>query len=43
VIREPDTVVVRPVPDAEPVTFDKARCVYAYWITPEIMKEVEEG
>ncbi|MER7922140.1 hypothetical protein ABTY96_03215 [Streptomyces sp. NPDC096057] len=41
--REPDTVIVRALPDQEPVTFDKPRSVYAYWITPELMKEVEEG
>lgn len=34
---------VWPVPDEEPVVFDKPRCVYASWITPELMRETEEG
>ncbi|WP_267486665.1 hypothetical protein [Streptomyces sp. DH12] len=34
---------VWPAPDSEPVSFDKPACVYASWITPEIMREVEEG
>nr|WP_281200826.1 hypothetical protein [Streptomyces antibioticus] len=41
-IREPDTVIVRPVPDPLPVVFDKPRCVYASWITEELMRELEE-
>ncbi|GAA0641551.1 hypothetical protein GCM10009548_02220 [Streptomyces malaysiensis subsp. malaysiensis] len=37
--------VVRALPDAEPVEFDKPRCVYASWpwLTEEFMREVEEG
>ncbi|MDX2575934.1 hypothetical protein PV332_10620 [Streptomyces scabiei] len=44
-IREPDTVVVRAVPDPIPVEFDKSRCAYASWpwLTEEFMREVEEG
>ncbi|MFG3014343.1 hypothetical protein ACGFZB_28770 [Streptomyces cinerochromogenes] len=42
-VREPDTVIVHALPDQEPVTFDKARCVYAYWVTEELMRETEEG
>lgn len=42
-IREPDTRIVHAQPDDEPVVFDRPRCVYASWITPELMKEVEEG
>ncbi|MFD9205932.1 hypothetical protein ACFVZM_06590 [Streptomyces sioyaensis] len=42
-IREPDTRVVRPWPDTEPVEFAMPYCVYAYWLTPELMRETEEG
>ncbi|GAA1064719.1 hypothetical protein [Streptomyces asiaticus] len=37
--------VVRALPDAEPVEFDKPRCVYASWpwLTEELMREVEGG
>ncbi|MEU1254821.1 hypothetical protein ABZ445_16225 [Streptomyces chartreusis] len=44
-IREPDTVIIRAVPDAEPVEFKWSRCVYAAWpwLTEEFMREVEEG
>ncbi|MEU3986117.1 hypothetical protein AB0F77_39675 [Streptomyces sp. NPDC026672] len=42
-VREPNTVIVRATPDTEPVVFDKPRSVYAYWITPELMRETEEG
>lgn len=40
---EANTVVVRAMPDPEPVEFDFPQCVYASWITPEMMREVEEG
>jgi len=43
VIREPNTVIVHALPDMEPVEFDKPRSVYADWITPELMREAEEG
>ncbi|MGW1268164.1 hypothetical protein [Streptomyces sp. NPDC002491] len=42
-IREPDTVVVRPVPDREPVEFPWPRGVRASWITDEIVREMEES
>lgn len=42
-IREPDTYIVRAVPDPIPAEFTFEPCVYASWITPELMKEVEEG
>lgn len=42
-IREPDTVVVRPVPYLEPVEWTWARGVYASWITEEMITEVEDG
>ena len=35
--------IVRAVPDLEPVVFDKPRCLYADWITPELMEETERG
>lgn len=44
-LRLPDDAAahrVWPVPDAEPVVFDKPRCVYAHWITPDLMRETEE-
>lgn len=41
-IRESNTIIVHAVPDAEPVAFDKPPCVYASWITPEIMRETED-
>lgn len=34
---------VRAMPDPEPVEFDFPQCVYASWITPAMMREVEEG
>lgn len=34
--------IVRPVPDLEPAVFDKPRCLYADWITPDLMEELEE-
>lgn len=34
---------VWPLPDVEPVTFDKPACVYASWITSELMRETETG
>jgi hypothetical protein len=45
VIREPDTVIVRAVPDTEPVEFPLSRCAYASWtwLTEEFMKELETG
>lgn len=42
-VRESDTVIVHARPDMEPVEFDKALCVYASWITPELMRETEEA
>ncbi|MET9126940.1 hypothetical protein [Streptomyces sp. NPDC004528] len=44
-IREPDTVVVRPIPDPIPIVFDKPRCLYAAWpwLTDEFMRELEDG
>jgi hypothetical protein len=36
-------VIVRAVPDPIPVEFSYDPCVYASWITPELMREVEEG
>ncbi|MFF9525400.1 hypothetical protein ACF1DV_25975 [Streptomyces achromogenes] len=42
-VREPDTTLVHALPDQEPVTFDRTRCCYADWITPELMREAEEG
>lgn len=30
-------------PDTEPVVFDKPRCLYADWITPDLMRRTEEG
>ncbi|MEU3285617.1 hypothetical protein [Streptomyces longwoodensis] len=43
-IREPDTRIVHPVPDAEPVEFTWSRAVYASWpwLTEEFMRELEE-
>lgn len=40
---EEGTSRVWPLPDTEPVDFDKPRCVYASWITPELMRAAEEG
>lgn len=42
-IREPNTYVVRAMPDTEPVVLDKARCLYAQWpwLTEEFMREAE--
>jgi hypothetical protein len=42
---EVNTRRVWPVPDAEPVVFDKPRSVYASWpwLTEEFMREVEAG
>ncbi|GAB1326931.1 hypothetical protein [Streptomyces sennicomposti] len=42
-IREPDTHIVRPVPDTEPVEVNFSRCVYASWpwLTEEVMEELE--
>lgn len=34
---------VWPVPDTEPVEFSKHACVYASWITRELMRKAEEG
>lgn len=42
-IREPNTVIVHPIPDQEPAVFDKPRSVYASWITEELMRETENG
>jgi hypothetical protein len=42
-IGEDGTSRVWPVPDTEPVAFDKPPCVYASWITPELMRAAEEG
>ncbi|WP_008412949.1 hypothetical protein [Streptomyces sp. SM8] len=42
-IREPDTRIVHAQPDDEPAVFDRPRCVYASWITPDLMKEVEDA
>lgn len=42
-LNEDTTRRVWAVPDVEPVVFDKPRCVYASWITPELMRETEEG
>lgn len=42
-VREPNTHVVHALPDQEPVEFDKPRCVYAAWITEELMRETEDG
>lgn len=42
-LNEEATRRVWAVPDVEPVVFDKPRCVYASWITPELMRETEEG
>ncbi|BDM70568.1 hypothetical protein HEK616_40550 [Streptomyces nigrescens] len=42
-IREPDTRVVRAWPDQEPAEFTMPQCVYASWLTPELMRETEEG
>lgn len=46
ILRLPDEHGARrvwPVPDEVPVSFDKPRCCYASWITPELMKAAEEG
>ncbi|MGW2950746.1 hypothetical protein [Streptomyces eurythermus] len=40
--REPGTRIVHALPDQEPVVFDRPRCCYADWITPELMRETEE-
>ncbi|MEU7243373.1 hypothetical protein [Streptomyces sparsogenes] len=40
--REPNTRIVRAWPDTEPVEFNFLPCVYAYWITPEMIREAEE-
>lgn len=42
-LNEEGTRRVWPVPDTEPVVFDKPHCCYASWITPELMRETEEG
>jgi hypothetical protein len=34
---------VWPVPDTEPVEWTYQRCVYADWITPDVMIRTEEG
>jgi hypothetical protein len=34
---------VWPVPDEEPVKFDKPLTCYADWITPDLMRATEEG
>ncbi|MET7939679.1 hypothetical protein [Streptomyces sp. NPDC005302] len=43
--REPNTVIVRAVPDPIPVEFPLSRCAYASWpwLTEEFMKELEDG
>lgn len=41
-IREPDTVIVRAVPYLEPVEMKWSPCVYASWITPEMIREANE-
>lgn len=43
--REPNTHVVRPVPDAEPVEVNFSRSVYASWpwLTEEYLKELEDA
>ncbi|MFD5161005.1 hypothetical protein ACFWMJ_23500 [Streptomyces hawaiiensis] len=42
-VREPNTHIVHALPDQEPVEFPWAPCIYASWITPELMRETEEG
>jgi hypothetical protein len=45
-LRLPDELAARRVwalPDQEPVVFDKPRCCYADWITPDLMRAAEEG
>ncbi|MBT2412676.1 hypothetical protein J7I94_19275 [Streptomyces sp. ISL-12] len=42
-VREPNMRIVHALPDTEPVEFDKPQCVYASWITEELMRETEEG
>lgn len=34
---------VWPLPDTEPVEFDKPASCYASWLTPELMRRTEEG
>lgn len=33
---------VWPQPDTLPVEFTQAKCCYAYWITEELMRELED-
>jgi hypothetical protein len=33
--------IVRAEPDDEPVHFGRPRCVYAWWISEELMRETE--
>jgi hypothetical protein len=43
ILREPNMVAVIALPDQEPVEFTWSRCVYASWITEELMRETEDG
>lgn len=38
----PNARIVRPVEDEIPVTFPYPPCLYASWVTPELMRELEE-
>lgn len=43
IVREPNTYIVHALPDQEPVETNWSPCVLASWITPELMRETEEG
>jgi hypothetical protein len=41
-VREPNTYIVHALPDQEPVEFPWSPCIYAAWLTPELMRETED-
>jgi hypothetical protein len=42
IVREPGMRTVHALPDQEPVEFPWSPCVYASWITEDLMRETED-